>query len=76
MKKYKSTKKFELPEGWYRIDELQKGEYVKRGPSGSKVYIVGIYDRQAKAYEMHHVDNISMMSLVRGSTKVWAGFEY
>jgi hypothetical protein len=69
-------KKFELQEGWYRIDELMKGEIVKRGPGSKKMYIVGNYDRQVKAYEMDHADDISIQSLVRGSTKVWAGFEY
>lgn len=73
MAKYK---KFELDEGWYNVRELSKGEFVKRGPGASKIYIVGNYDRQAKAYELDHADDISKQSLVRGSTKVWAGFNY
>jgi hypothetical protein len=72
----KKYKKFELYEGWYRVDELSKGELVKRSPAAKKVYIVGNYDRQAKAYELDHYDDISMQSLVRGSTKVYAGFTY
>jgi len=72
----KKKKLFELEEGWYSIKDLRKGEFVTRGPGARKVYRVGNYDRRAKAYEMDHVDDISMQSLVRGSTKVWAGFTY
>lgn len=70
------AKKEAIHEGWYSIKDLRKGEFVTRGPGAKKVYRVGKYDRQAKAYEMDHVDDISMQSLVRGSTKVWAGFTY
>lgn len=72
----KKHRKFQLEEGWYSIQELPKGEFIKRGPYTKKVYRVGKYDRHAKAYEMDHMDDISMQSLVRGNTKVWAGFTY
>lgn len=69
-------RKFITSEGWYCIDEIPKGEFVKRGPKAEKVYIKGNYDRQAKMYEMNHMDDVSLQSLVIGSTKVWAGFTY
>lgn len=63
-------------EGWYRVDELPKGEFVKRGPGSKKIYKRGDYIREAKAYALNHEDDISKWSLIRGSTKVWAGFTY
>jgi len=72
----KKEEYIETHEGWYSIKELPKGTFVKRSEFAKKIYIVGNYDRMAKAYEMDHVDDISMQSLVRGSTKVWAGFTY
>jgi hypothetical protein len=66
----------ERHEGWYRVDKLLKGEFVKRSQFGKKVYRRGEYIREAKAYALDHEDDISKWSLVRGSTKVWAGFVY
>ena len=65
-----------IHEGWYRVDEISKGEFVKRGPGATKIYRRGDYIREAKAYALNHEDDISKWSLVRGSTKVWAGFYY
>lgn len=73
-KKYK--KDSIVYEGWYKVEELPKGEFVKRGPGGTKIYRVGQYVREAKAYALDHEDDISKWSLVRGSTRVWAGFTY
>lgn len=79
MAKYKKFnmakyKKFKIEQGWYRVKELSKGEFVKKSPYGKKIYIVGNYNRLEKMYEMNHADDISMQSLVNGNKKVWAGF--
>jgi len=66
----------ELHEGWYRVDELPKGEFVKRAQFAKKVYRRGNYDRMSKAYELHDYEDSSRWMLVRGSIKVWAGFVY
>ena len=63
-------------EGWYAVKDLPKGEFVKRSQFGKKIYRRGEYIREAKAFALHHEDDISRWSLVRGSTKVWAGFRY
>lgn len=63
-------------EGWYSVKSLPKGELVKRSPTAKKVYVKGNYDRMAKAYELDDYDDISRQALVRGTTKVWAGFTY
>ena len=71
-----AKRKFELYEGWYRVDALPVGELVKRSPASKKVYVRKNYDRLAKAYELDDYDDISRQILVRGSTKVWAGFTF
>jgi hypothetical protein len=47
MPKYK---KFEMPEGYYRLKELPKGELIVKSPTSRKVYIKGNYDREEKAF--------------------------
>jgi hypothetical protein len=69
-------KRFVTREGWYRVDTLPLNELVKRGPTAIKIYKLVGYDRQVKAYMLDHIDDISRQSYIRGSTQVWAGFEY
>lgn len=69
-------KKFEMEEGYYRLDELPKGEFIKRKAAAHRVYIKGEYDRGSKRYYVTDAEDINNYMLVAGSTKVFAGFSY
>ena len=73
MPKYK---KFGMPEGYYRLKELSKGELVIKNPTSRKVYIKGDYDREEKAFWLDDYTDISSGIFLKGSTEVYAGFEY
>jgi hypothetical protein len=69
-------KKFEMPEGWYALRELPKGEFVKKTPGSRKVYRKGVYDKATRQYELDDMDDISNYVLVKPGALVWAGFTY
>lgn len=66
----------ELNEGWYRLKDLPKGEFIKKTPGSKKVYRKGKYDRTYKVFRLDDMDDISRDVLVKGSAEVWAGFSY
>jgi ribosomal protein L31E len=70
------ARKFEIAEGYYKLKDLAKGEFIKRKPTAKKVYIKGEYDRGSKTYSVYDTDDINSEIFLRGTTKVWAGFIY
>lgn len=66
----------ELYEGWYRLKDLRKGEFVKKTPGSKKVYRKGEYDRTYKAFRLNDQDDINRDVLVKGNAEVWVGFTY
>jgi len=69
-------KKFMMPEGYYKLKDLPKGEFIKRKPGAKKVYIKGEYDRGSKTYSIYDADDINSEMFAKGTTRVYAGFNY
>jgi hypothetical protein len=63
-------------EGWYRLKDLPKGEFIKKTPGSKKVYRKGDYDRSSKRFQLDDYNDISNAVYVKGSAEVWAGFSY
>jgi hypothetical protein len=73
MAKYK---KFGIPEGYYTLKDLSKGEFIKRKATAHKVYIKGDYDKASKTYSVCDAEDVNNNTFVKGSTRVYAGFTY
>lgn len=56
--------------------ETLKGEYVKRKPDATKVYMVAGYDRSMKRWQLDDASDISRCIYVRKGTVLFAGFTY
>lgn len=59
-----------------KLSDCPKGEYLKRKPESNKVYIRGDYDRSTKTYSLIDTDDINREIFLKGSTKVFVGFNY
>jgi hypothetical protein len=66
----------ELNEGWYRLGDLPKGEFIKRKETSHKVYIKGHYDRASKTYSVYDAEDVNNEMFVNRDTRVYAGFTY
>jgi hypothetical protein len=65
-----------IPEGFYTLKSLPKGELFKRKMTSRKVYVKGDYDRGSKTYSVYDYENINSEMFAKGSLKVYAGFTY
>lgn len=62
--------------GLYPISSLKKGEYFKRKPDARKVYVKGDYDRSERTYTGTDTEDISRAIYLKGTTRVYVGFDY
>jgi len=58
------------------VDVLKLGEFIRRTPNAKKTYQRGPYDRTTKDYALYDCDDISREIRVKGSARVWIGFDY
>ena len=72
----KRKNKYVIREGWYRLKDLPKGEFVKKTPGSKKVYVKGNYDSSSRRFLLDDYNDIDSGVYVKGSAEVWAGFEY
>jgi hypothetical protein len=76
MPKYKKSAKPVTVEGYYRLGDLPKSEFIKRKATSQKVYIKGEYDRASKTYSVYEAEDINNEMFVARDTRVYAGFTY
>jgi hypothetical protein len=62
--------------GLYPISSLKKGEFFKRKPDARKVYVKGDYDRSERTYTGTDTEDISRAIYLKGTTRVYVGFDY
>jgi hypothetical protein len=62
--------------GLYPISSLKKGEFFKRKPDARKVYVKGDYDRSERTYTGMDTEDISRAIYLKGTTRVYVGFDY
>lgn len=58
------------------IENVKKGEFIKRIAYGSKVHIRGEYDRTTKRYRCDDWDDISRDIQLKKGTIVYVDFEF
>lgn len=59
-----------------RVEDLPKGEYVRRKADSAKVYIRGTYDRSTGTYELMDYGDTSRSLYVKRGTVLFYGFTY
>lgn len=59
-----------------QLKDLPKGEFFKRNPTSKKVYVRGPFDRSVRKYCCDDWYDISRCIALRGSTIVYADFEF
>lgn len=59
-----------------QLKDLPKGEFFKRKPASGKVYVRGEYDRSIRKYCCDDWHDISRGIELRGTTIVYANFEF
>ena len=59
-----------------KIQDLPKGEYIKRKPGARTVYIKGDYDSVAKAWECSDCEDTNRVIYIKKGKLVHVGFEY
>lgn len=72
----KRKNKYVTREGWYVLNDLAKGEYIRRTPESKKVYVKGHYDRASRTYSVYDVNDVNNEMFVARDTRVYAGFTY
>lgn len=63
-------------EGYRKLSDLKKGEYLKRKADARKVYRKGDYDRAERKFSCMDTDDISREIFLKGDTMVYVGFDY
>lgn len=59
-----------------KVEEIKKGEYVKRKADATKVYQRGAYDASTKRYALIDCDDIAREIFVAKGTVLFIGFTY
>ena len=58
------------------IENVKKGDFLKRKPDAKKTYPRGDYDRMHGRYRVNDWDDISRDMLLPKGTLVWVGFTF
>ena len=58
------------------LRDIKQGDYVKRKPGASAVYVRGHYDPRSRTYSLTDVEDINREIFLRGSTQLFIGFDY
>lgn len=58
------------------IKEVKKGEFIKRKPDATRVYIKGDYDRASKSFSCIAYDDINQEIFIKANKKVFVGFTF
>ena len=58
------------------IQDVKKGDFVRRTADAKKVYTRGAYDASTRSYALNDVGDISRDVLVKTGTIVFIGFTY
>jgi hypothetical protein len=59
-----------------KVEDIKKGEFVKRKADAKKVYKRGSYDASSKRYSLLDVEDISSEIFVKRGTTLFIGFTY
>jgi len=59
-----------------KISQVKNGEYIKRKPESSKVYIRGAYCKISKAYSCVNFDDINNEIFIKSNTMVFVNFTF
>lgn len=59
-----------------KIKQVKQGDYIKRKADAKTVFVRGEYDRTARAYLCHDVDDINRVILIKSEKPVFVGFTY
>jgi hypothetical protein len=68
--------KMETIETFKFVENIKKGEYVKRSREAQKTYIRGEYDRATKRYSLTDTSDHCREIFVKSGTLLFVGFEY
>ena len=63
-------------EGYYPIESLSTGEYVKLKKESSKVWMIDGYCRYNKAYMLCSFDDVGHQTKKKKGTLIYAGFDF
>ena len=58
------------------IENVKKGEFIRRKPDAKKTYVRGDYDRIEKKYILDDWDDTSRWIYIRRGTVVYTGFTF
>lgn len=58
------------------VQDIPKGEFVRRKADAKKTYTKGSYCKFSKAWELHDESDISRSIFVKKNTILFVGFEY
>jgi len=65
-----------IEEGWMVIEDVPKGEFVKRKSEAVPTYTRGEYCRYEKKYQLDDYGDISRCIYAKKGTLVWVGFTF
>ena len=65
-----------IEEGWMAIENVPKGEFLKRNPDANPTFTRGKYCRYEKKYEMDDYYDISRCVYAKKGTLVYVGFTF
>ena len=59
-----------------KVENIKRGEFVRRKPDSKRVFVRGPYCRTSRRYALEAWDDISAVVYVRRGTDLVTGFEF
>ncbi len=59
-----------------KVEQIKKGEYVRRKADAVKTYIRGEYDKSSKRFSLVDCDDINRELFVKRGTELFTDFTY
>ena len=63
-------------EQWKKVQDISRGEFVRKNPQAKITYKRGQYDRSTKRFALEDTTDISREVYVKRDTQLWVGFTY